>query len=221
MESLFKPLIWVEGIIGCGKSTFSKEIAKRLKLRLIEEPVETNPYLEEFYKNPKKYAFGMQIFLLHKRYAMQQLASYESTGVGGFDGAILDRSLSGDRVFAKMHYQCGNISELDWNTYEMAHNYMCRSLLPPTILIYLDVQAKTAYDRMKIRARDAESAVPLEYLVSLKEGYNDLLKEAEQCLLPWGHAVKVIRIPWDFAIHNEEEWDSIGETIKDICKIRQ
>jgi hypothetical protein len=48
-----------------------------------------------------------------------------------------------------------------------------------------------------------------------------LLKEAEQCLLPWGHAVKVIRIPWDFAIHNEEEWDSIGETIKDICKIRQ
>jgi deoxyadenosine/deoxycytidine kinase len=100
---IFRPLIWVEGIIGVGKSTFSYELAKRLKLRLIEEPVETNPYLEPFYKDPKRYAFGMQVYLLHQRYAMQQLASYEATGVGGYAGAILDRSLSGDRVFAKLH----------------------------------------------------------------------------------------------------------------------
>jgi len=78
-EELFRPLIWIEGIIGAGKSTFSREIASRLNLRLVEEPVETNPYLEKFYQDPKQYAFGMQVFLLHKRYAMQQLASYEAT----------------------------------------------------------------------------------------------------------------------------------------------
>lgn len=35
----FRPLIWVEGVIGAGKTTFAREVAKRLNLRLIEEPV--------------------------------------------------------------------------------------------------------------------------------------------------------------------------------------
>ena len=96
----FRPVLWIEGNLGSGKSTFAKEIAQRLGLRLVEEPVETNPYLELFYAEPSKWAFAMQIFLLHKRYAMQQLASFEATGVGGYNGAILDRSLAGDRVFA-------------------------------------------------------------------------------------------------------------------------
>ena len=218
-NELFKPLIWVEGLIGAGKSTFSREIAKRLNLRLVEEPVETNPYLEKFYKDPKQYAFGMQMFLLHKRYAMQQLAAYEATGIGGYSGAILDRSLSGDRVFAKLHYEDGNINELDWKTYEMAHLTMCRSLLPPTLLIFLDVQPQTAYDRMKVRARNAEEGVPLDYLIKLRKGYYDLLKEAEQCLLPWSHAIRIVRVPFDFNIHSSEEWDAVTETIKDSCRI--
>lgn len=218
-DELFKPLIWVEGIIGAGKSTFSREIAQRLNLRLIEEPVETNPYLEKFYQDPKQYAFGMQVFLLHKRYAMQQLASYEATGVGGYSGAILDRSLSGDRVFAKMHKESGNINELDWKTYEIAHQYMCRSLLPPTLLIFLDVQPQTAYDRMKARNRNAEVGVPLEYLSKLRKGYQELLREAESALLPWAHAIRILRIPWDFAVHSKEEWDAISLTVKDSCRL--
>jgi deoxyadenosine/deoxycytidine kinase len=218
-EELFRPLIWVEGIIGAGKSTFSREISSRLNLRLIEEPVETNPYLEKFYQNPKEYAFGMQMFLLHKRYIMQRLAADEATGVGGYDGAILDRSLSGDRVFAKLHNEAGNINDLDWKTYEMAYNYMCRTLLPPTLLIYLDVQPQTAYDRMKTRNRKAEAGVTLDYLCKLRKGYQEILTEAEQSLLPWSHAIRILRIPFDFDIHSSLEWDAIALTVKDSCKI--
>jgi deoxyadenosine/deoxycytidine kinase len=217
-------LIWVEGIIASGKSTFAKEISKRLDLRLIEEPVGhgegiDNPYLEKFYKDPAKYAFSMQIFLLHQRYAMQQLAAYEATGVGGYKGAILDRSLSGDRVFAKMLMQDGLIDPLDFQTYESAYSIMCRSLLPPTLLIFLDVQPQTAYDRMKVRNRGAEAGVPLDYLIKLRKGYQDLLREAEQCLLPWAHAIRIVRIPWDFDTHTKEEWDAISLTVKDSCRM--
>lgn len=217
-------LIWVEGIIACGKSTFAKEISKRLDLRLIEEPVGhgegiDNPYLEKFYKDPGKYAFSMQIFLLHQRYAMQQLASYEATGVGGYKGAILDRSLSGDRVFAKMLMQDGLIDPLDFKTYESAYSIMCRSLLPPTLLIFLDVQPQTAYDRMKVRSRSAEAGVPLDYLIKLRKGYQELLREAESALLPWAHAIRICRIPWDFDTHTKEEWDAIALTVKDSCRL--
>jgi deoxyadenosine/deoxycytidine kinase len=217
-DKLFRPLIWVEGLLGAGKSTFAREVGRRLNLRMIEEPVETNPYLEKFYQDPRKYAFGMQVFLLHKRYAMQQLASYEATGVGGVAGAILDRSLAGDRVFAKMHMEAGNIDRLDWETYEMAYNYMARNLLPPTLLIYLDVQPSTAFDRMKKRNRNAEAGVPLEYLKQLREGYESLLREAEHGLMPWGHAVKTCTLIWDPETATEKDWDAVAQTVADKCK---
>jgi len=224
MPNIFKPLIVVEGIIACGKSTFSKKIASRLNLRLLEEPVGNgegieNPYLEKFYKDPKKWAFPMQIFLLHQRYSMQQLASYEATGVGGFSGAVIDRSLPGDRVFAKMLRDAGHIEQLDWETYEICYNIMCRSLLPPTLLIYLDVQPETAFNRMKKRNRNAESSVPLEYLKDLRTGYVELLREAEQALLPWAHAARICRIPFDFDITEESQWDAIAQTVKDSCRV--
>lgn len=219
----FRPLIWVEGIIGAGKTTFAKEVAKRLKLRLIEEPVGggegvDNPYLEKFYKDQKRYAFGMQIFLLMQRFAMQQLASYEATGVGGYDGAILDRSLSGDRVFAKLHRDEGNIDELDFETYETAYNIMCRSLLPPTLLVYLDVQPETAYERMKKRDRKAEAGVPLDYLIKLQKGYQGLLQEAKRGMMPWSHAVDVCLIPWDPETVTPKDWDAVAKTVQGACR---
>ena len=217
-DKLFRPLIWVEGIIGAGKTTFAREIGKRLDLRMIEEPVASNPYLERFYKDPKKWATMMQIFLLHKRYAMQQMAVWEATGVGGSAGAVLDRSLSGDRVFAKMHMDAGNIDPLDWETYEMAYNYMARSLLPPTLLVFLDVQPQTAYDRMKKRNRDAEVGVPLDYLIQLRRGYQELLREAEAGLMPWAHAVRVSRIVWDPDTTTEKQWDAVSKTVADMCR---
>ena len=221
----YKPLVWVEGIIGAGKTTFAREIAKRLNLRLIEEPVgkgegQENPYLEKFYVNPKKYAFGMQMFLLHKRYAMQQLAAYEATGVGGFDGACLDRSLSGDRVFAKLHLQEGNIERIDWETYELAYSIMCRSLLPPTLLIFLDVEPETAWERMRSRNRTVEAGVPLDYLVKLRDGYHELIAEAESGLLPWSHSVRVVRITWDVPTCTKEQWDSVAKSIRYTCNAR-
>jgi deoxyadenosine/deoxycytidine kinase len=215
----YKPLIWVEGIIGAGKTTFSREVAQRLGLRLIEEPVTANPYLELFYQDPKRYAFGMQVRLLHHRYAIQQLASYEATGVGGHEGAILDRSLSGDRVFAKLHTKSGNIEEIDWQTYEIAYDVMCRTLLPPTLMVFIDVQPETAHERMRKRGRKAESEVPLKYLEDLREGYEELISEAESGMLPWAHAVRVCRIPWDPDTVTPAQWDNVAKTVRGACRL--
>jgi len=214
----FKPLIWVEGIIGCGKTTLSRKVGEILGLRVIEEPVAENPYLEPFYRDPQRYAFGLQVFMLHRRYAMQQLASYECTPVSPYSGAILDRSISGDRVFAKLHFQAGNITDLDWATYQEAYSIMARSLLPPTLLVYLDAQPETAHKRMSSRGREAESGVPLSYLKDLRDGYVELIEDAERGLLPWAHAVRVARIPWDPDLVDDSTWAMVARTIKDSCR---
>lgn len=213
-EKVRYPLLWVEGIIACGKTTFCKEISKRLNLRIIEEPVEENPYLKDFYKDPKSTAFAMQMFLLERRKLMQQLAAIEATGIGGYHGAILDRSIAGDRVFAKMHMQKGNVTHRDWQTYEESYDNACRTLLPPTKLIFLDVQPETAFERMKKRNRNAEATVSIEYLRELREGYQELLHEAETGLMPWAHAVRITKLIWD-PINDTPNWDRIATTIHD------
>lgn len=214
-----KPLIWVEGIIGCGKTTFAREVGSRLGFMILEEPVEDNPYLDPFYKNPAKYAFGFQMFMLHRRYAMQRAAACVSMGAFPSKGAILDRSLAGDRVFAKMHRDSGNIDPIDWKTYELAYEIMCNTLLPPTLLVYLDAQPETAFRRMVARGREAESKVPVSYLRELRAGYVKLIEEAERGLRPWGHAVKVRQLVWD-PVSAIPDWDAVSQTIADACGIK-
>ncbi|BDT02487.1 hypothetical protein SHM_01330 [Spiroplasma ixodetis] len=59
--------IVLSGVVGVGKSTISRELAKLLKYKIMDEPVTSNPYLDDFYQNPLEYAFKMQVFMLMAR----------------------------------------------------------------------------------------------------------------------------------------------------------
>lgn len=212
------PIVWVEGIIASGKTTLAKQIAERLEFKLLEEPVESNPYLAAFYKDPKKYAFGFQIYMLHHRYAMKQEAAFAAAR-GAVKGIVLDRSIAGDRVFAAHHaFEAGNIDPLDYECYEYCYQMMARSILPPTVLIYLNVRAETAYARMQKRGRPEESGVTLQYLKDLKRGYEKLLSEIRKGLVPWSHSVYVHEFLGDVDVTTDEEWEHITATVNDICQ---
>ena len=190
-------IIWVEGLIGSGKTTLTEKIAQTLNLRALYEPVEANPYLKIFYEDPKRWAFPMQIHLLHCRYALQKLAAYEATTTGGYAGAVIDRGLPGDRVFCRLHMLAGNISELEWQTYEKAYDIMTGSLTPPSLLLFLNVEPEVALERIKKRNRGAETSMTLDYLVRLRKGYLDLLVEIESGEHAWSRGMRVVQIPWN------------------------
>jgi deoxyadenosine/deoxycytidine kinase len=57
-------LIIVEGNISAGKSTLCTNLGEFLNFKVFFEPVTNNPYLSLFYKEPKKYAMKMQLWLL-------------------------------------------------------------------------------------------------------------------------------------------------------------
>src|SRR5277367_3948639 len=92
-------LIIVEGNIGAGKSSITKAIAEKLKAHAMYEPVESNPYLDDFYKDQKRWALEMQYWLMAKRFKMHEEAIEHIMTTG--QAVIMDRSIYGDAVFAK------------------------------------------------------------------------------------------------------------------------
>jgi deoxyadenosine/deoxycytidine kinase len=196
-----RPYVVVEGIIGSGKSTLSKIIGERLNLRILHEPVDSNPYLTLFYQDPKRYAF-----------AMQKLAAYEAVSPDTtYAGAILDRSMSGDRCFCHLHMLANNILELEWETYEMCHEVMACSLVPPSLMLFLDVDPKIALERIRERSRTAEVGIPISYLENLRNEYYDLMVEIEAGMHPWSRGMKVVKIPWNIPHQNPDKIIAIIE----------
>lgn len=92
--------ISIAGLIGAGKTTLAKALAEVLGLPVHYEPVTDNVYLEDFYKDMKRYGFPLQIYLLNKRYRQQQQIVWEGRG------GVQDRTIYEDAIFAKMLREC-------------------------------------------------------------------------------------------------------------------
>jgi len=189
-------IIWLEGIIGAGKTTLARKIAETFDVKLLEEPVEANPYLARFYGDPDRWTYPMQIHLLHARYRMQQAAA-GLAGIG--QSTILDRGLPGDRVFAKMHVHAGVIDPIEWDTYQMAYDSMTQHLPTPSLLVFLMVDPEVAMERVRERARGCETGIDIDYLKRLRDGYFDLMDEIESGQHRWARGIRVVRWPWNSA----------------------
>ena len=60
--------IAIAGNIGSGKTTLTKMLAQRYGWTPRFEPVDNNPYLDDFYKDMNRWAFNLQIYFLNKRF---------------------------------------------------------------------------------------------------------------------------------------------------------
>jgi len=211
-------LVYVEGGIGSGKTTYVREVGPRLNYRVIKEPVD-KAHLDRFYSNPKGYAYQLQLHLLHRRIGLQMLAACEALYSDTYDGAMVDRSVFGDATFEAMHYEDGNITELDHQTYRAALKNMKLMLFPPTTLIYIDAQPETCLRRIRERAekedRPYESGITLEYLRRLQGHYKQLLRSAKEGQWPWGHCVDIVHVQGDLERRTPAEWDAVAQGLKE------
>ena len=103
--------IGISGLIGAGKTTLAKELGKVLNLPVYYEPIVENEYLEDFYRDMKRYSFSFQIYLLNCRFRQHQQVLWNGTG------GIQDRTLYEDSIFAKVLYEEGNMEEREYKTY--------------------------------------------------------------------------------------------------------
>lgn len=189
--------IGISGIIGVGKTTLTKKIAKEFNITAEYEPVKENVYLDDFYSDMKGNGFKMQIYLLSHRYNQHQKIVWSGKS------AVQDRTIYEDVIFAKMLYEAGLMDARDFKSYKSLFEIMNNFLHRPDMIIYLDCDVKVAYERVQKRkandsTRNCEKTVSLEYLQSLKKGYEDWLENVVSKKVP------VLRINYNTIPSDEE-----------------
>jgi deoxyadenosine/deoxycytidine kinase len=210
--------IVISGLIGVGKSTLAKKLAEHLGYEAFYEPVDENPYLERFYRDPKTWAYPMQEFLKHRRFAAYQCAAW-GIKAGKWNGIVMDRSIHEDTVFAEINAKIGNIDELNWKTYLQGFQDYQGFLPEPDVYIYLDASPETCHERILKRARpaeqktgfegdpdDAPAGIPIDYLRTLHNGYQAWLKE----IAP---RIPTVRVDWSRFKDTETAWNWVKSQI--------
>lgn len=158
--------IAVAGNIGAGKSTMVGFMSRRFGLQPLYEPVDENPYIEDFYKDMKRWAFHSQIFYLSRKFALHLEAQKSERRV------ILDRTIYEDaEIFVENLYRRRGLSKREYNTYRELYATIREELQPPDLLIYLRCSVRGVRRRIRKRARESEMAIPLSYIQRLHAQY--------------------------------------------------
>ena len=176
-------IIFVEGNIGAGKTTFLKNInIPQLNIQKIFEPVSEwiqSGMLDKFYRDPDKYAYEFQLYCLKTRFDL--FKKIDTT----VDYVFIERSPMCDKfVFAgvclenkpEQLQQYHDIWNEYMNTiYTTEYNYDFHFL-------YINDTAENCHKHICDRARQEETNISLDYLQKLEERHNTWFNYHDQIL---------------------------------------
>lgn len=163
MRSTTPGYIVVEGPIGVGKTTLVKRLASAFNYDTLLEDADQNPFLADFYRNPKASGLATQLFFLLQR-AQQTQAIRQSdifTPV-----RISDFLIEKDRLFASLI-----LDEEELNLYDQIYNHLTIDVPTPDLVIYLQAPTAVLTQRIQKRGIPYEQSVRKEYLDKINEAY--------------------------------------------------
>ena len=162
--------IAVSGNIGAGKTTLTQMLSKHYGWEMRLEPVVVNPYLEDYYKDIKRWSFALEVYFLKERFRdVLEIAHTNKT-------IIQDRSIfEGVYVFVENNYRQGNLSETDFHTYMELFDLMTNITKIPDLMIYLRKSVPELVRQIQKRGRDYEQTMQLDYLEGLNNRYEDFI----------------------------------------------
>ncbi len=160
--------IAIAGNMGSGKSTLVEFLSRTYGLSPFYEPNDLNPYLPDFYRDMRRWAFHSQVYFLSNKFRLHQELD-RTPGV-----SILDRTIFEDaEVFARALHEMRRIDRRDWETYRDLYRAILEAIKPPDLMIYLRCSMRTLRKRIRLRGRAMEQDVPLAYLKRLESLYEE------------------------------------------------
>ena len=228
-------LIYIEGNIGSGKSTFAKNLGlkylrsflkQNLDARIVQEPVDQwvktydsdgKNILEKFYENIDRWSFTFQMnSFISRTKTIQDELEKETPNATGFDkeypmrkALFVERSVFTDKnVFAKNCFESNKMTKMEYDIYCNWNKWLSEKFeLSPSAYIYLKCDPKVNNERIIKRARSEEESIPIEYLTQIHNKHEDwMYHEMEK-----GVPVLTIDATEDFT--KEEKMDELYQKV--------
>ena len=186
--------IAIAGNIGSGKTTLTNMLVKRYKWTPRFEPVDVNPYLEDFYADMNRWSFNLQIYFLNKRFRdVVEISKSKET-------IIQDRTIFEDaRIFAPNLHAQGYMSDRDFANYSELFDLMMSLVGLPDLLIYIRSTIPNLIAQISKRGREFEQSIRIDYLTELNERYEEWIANYPgKLLIVDGDTTKFESNPQDF-----------------------
>lgn len=164
--------IGIAGNIGSGKTTLTRMLSEHYGWTPKYEAVTYNPYLEDYYKDIKRWSFNLEVYFLQQRFKdVLEIASSD-------DVIIQDRTIfEGVYIFVANNKSMGNLSDRDYETYMDLFKLMMSLVKAPDLLIYLRSSVPHLVSQIQKRGREYEKSIELDYLEGLNNRYEQWISE--------------------------------------------
>ena len=195
-------LISIEGNIGSGKSTLLKRLRElEPEWNYIDEPVESwmkirnekgESLLEVFYHDIKRWSYTFQnAAVLSRGIMIQDAIKAPKTKSNVF---IMERCVDTDKhIFANMLHDDGMLDGIEWSLYNLWYEHITKLIPKMNMHVWIDTPAETCCERIKIRAREGEEDISLEYLEKLDKVHKEWLENEKKADIIRSRDIEEIR----------------------------
>jgi len=173
-------IISITANIAAGKTTIINALKQKLndEYVFVEEPVDEwtkhlcengKNIFENFYNDPKEWAYPFQLYVYATRMAMLENAIKNNPNC---KFVILERSPDDDRfIFSQILYEKGFISYDQLNCIDSARSLWTNKYKPMIDkILHINTREEICLERLNKRARQGEEdKIPLEYLQAIKK----------------------------------------------------
>ena len=192
--------IAIAGNIGSGKTTLTKMLAKKYNWSPRFEPVEHNPYLDDFYNDMARWSFNLQIYFLNKRFKEVVEISHSDKDI------IQDRTIFEDAcIFAPNLHGQGYMTDRDFDNYSDLFDTMMTLVKLPDLMIYIRSTVPNLISQIGKRGRECERTIRTDYLTGLNDRYEEWIANYPgRLLIVDGDTLKFESNPEDFKAITEQ-----------------
>ena len=161
---MMRQYVVIEGVLGAGKTALARFLAEAWQAAFVQEDTAANPFLEDFYRDRRRYAFQTQITFLLNRYRQQEQLLQRDI----FSPRVVsDYLFQKDRIFANV-----NLNEKELALYESLFPLLNRDVPQPDLVIYLQTSPEVLLEHIADRGRPFEKDMDPDYIRALTEAYN-------------------------------------------------